>query len=207
MSPRFECKAKAVTSVHRVRTQVVDRLAQPFHRFVSAAARVGFGALAPAPKDKNLRAELRTKIHRPHRFLDGVCANARIVRGKRAVAEHRVVEQVDRRHRHHDAVTPTCGLKVFDNPIPLGRRGVYRNKIVIVEVDAPGPHFGQQRDRVCWRKHGTDRIAERIASAVSYRPETERKFVLRPRSELIRHKVSQDATCASTPPAMLRSAG
>ena len=80
------------------------RFAQPLDRLVGPPARVGLRALASAPEHEDLRAELRAEIHRAHRLLQGVGAHARVVGGERAIAEDRIEEQVDRRHRHDDAV-------------------------------------------------------------------------------------------------------
>ena len=112
MSPRgsfglaSSANLKPYLLIDRVLAEVVDRLAQPLDRFVRPAAGVGFGAFASAPQHEDLRAELRAEIHRAHRLLQRVGAHARVVRGERAVAEHRIEEQVHRRHRHDDAVPP-----------------------------------------------------------------------------------------------------
>ena len=80
------------------------RLAEALDGLVRAAAGVGFRALAAAPEHEHLRAELGAQVHRAHRLLHRVGADARVVGGEGAVAEDRVVEEVHRRHRHDQAV-------------------------------------------------------------------------------------------------------
>ena len=72
----LEREPEAVLLVDRVLAQVVDRLAQPLDRFVRPPAGIGLGALAAAPQHEDLRAELGAEVHRAHRLLHGVGADA-----------------------------------------------------------------------------------------------------------------------------------
>src|ERR1051325_6715450 len=147
--------------------------------FVGPATRVGFGPFAPAPEHEYLRAELRAQIHRAHRLLHRVRADARIVGGERAVAKHRIEEQIHRRHRHDEAVAFARALEVGDDAIALGQSGGDGHEIGGAGVDAPRADLGQQRAGADRRQWIADDVAERIAAAVADGPETERELVLR----------------------------
>ena len=72
-------------------------------------------------------------------------------------------------------------LELADDAIALGRRGVDRHEIVVVQVDAPGADLAEQRHGVDGRQRRPHGIAERVAAAVADGPEAERELVLRAR--------------------------
>ena len=167
----LEREAEAVLLVDRIPAQIVDRLAQPFHRFVGAAARIGLDPLAPAPEHEDLRAELGAEIHRAHRLLERVGAHARVVRREGAVPEHGVEEQADGRHRDDDAgAAAQARLELLHDAVALRGGGVDGDEIVVVQVDAPRTDLGEHRDRVDRRERRPDDVAERIAAAVADGP-------------------------------------
>ena len=189
MSPRgsFGLASSAILKpyllIDRVLAEVVDRLAQSFDGFVWPTARVGLGAFAPAPQHEDLRAELRAEIHRPHRFLNGVRADAIVVGGERTVAEHRIEKEIHGCHRHHDAVVPAGADEVLDDAIAIGRRCIDRYQVVVVEVHAPRARLRQHRHRIGGRQRWAHNVAERVAAPISDRPEAERKLVFWSRCE------------------------
>ena len=58
--------------------------------------------------------------------------------GERTVLECRIGEQVGGRHRHHDAGVGERPREITDDAIALGGRGIDRDEVVVVQVDAPG---------------------------------------------------------------------
>src|SRR5207253_5339062 len=139
------------------------------------------------PQHERAGSKLCADIHGAQRLLQGVRAHARIVGGKCAVPENGIEEQVDGGHRHDDAVALARAGEILHDAIPVGRRRVDRDEIVVVQIHAPGAHVGQHRDRIVgrkWRAHG---VSERIASSIADGPEAERKLVLRARRVLVRH--------------------
>ena len=153
------------------------RVAEALDRLDRVLRRVDFGALASAPEHVGARAQLHAQIHRAHRLLHGVGADAGVVRRERAVLEHRIGEQVGRRHRHRHAGGVERLAEVAHDAVALGGGGVDRHEVVVVEVDAPRAELGEAvhgRHRIERRPH---ELAERIAAAVADGPETEREFV------------------------------
>ena len=98
----------------RVFAEEVDRLAESLDRFDRVLGGVAFDAFAAAPEDVDLRAELRPEIHRPHRLLNRVSADAGVVAGERAVLEDRIGEEIGRRHRDDQAVVLQRLLEILD---------------------------------------------------------------------------------------------
>ena len=184
---RLEGKLETEIALDRVLAQVIDRFAETLDRFVGTPARVGFGALAASPQHEDLRAKLCPEIHRGHRLLQRVRTDPAVVCGKRAIAEHRVVEQVHGRHRHHDAVPFARAGKLLHDPVALGCRRVDWDQIVVVQVDAPRPDLRKHRDGGGRRKRIPDRITEWIAAAVADRPQSKRELVLTTGRVRIRH--------------------
>src|SRR5438046_8690619 len=50
-------------------------------------AGIRLNALAPTPQDENLSAQLRSEIHRAHRFLQGVRPDFRLACGESTIAD------------------------------------------------------------------------------------------------------------------------
>ena len=201
----LERELEAVLPIDRILAEEVDRVAQPLDRFVRRAAGVGFRALASAPQHENAGAKLRAEIHRPHRLLQREGAHAGVVRGERAVAKHRIEEQVDGGHRHDEAMRPAGLLELADDVVAFGGGGIDRHEVVVVQVHAPGARLGQQRDRIVRRQRLAHRVAEGISTAIADRPQSERELVLGPRCVKVRRHVEPCIAraardkCACTP--------
>ena len=73
-----------------------------------------------------------------------------------------------------------AALELAHDAVALGRRGVDRHQIVVVQVDAPRAEFAENGDDVIGRNGGTNGVAKWIATAVAECPEAKRKFVFRP---------------------------
>ena len=157
------------------------RVAEALDRLDGVLGGVYFGPLASAPEHVRARAQLDAEVHRPHRLLERVRADARVVRRERAVLEDRIGEQVRRRHRHGHAVRVERALEVADDAVALGRRRVDRDEVVVVEVHAPGAQLAEPLNRCHRVERRPDELAERIAAAVADGPEPEGEFVGRGR--------------------------
>ena len=173
----FERESKRVPLIARVLAQEVDGVAKPLDGFDRVLRRVDFCAFAPAPEDVGLRAQLHAQIHRPHRLLQGVGAHAGVVRRERAVLEHRIGEQVRRRHRHGHAGGVERLPEIPDDAIALGGGGIDRDEVVVVEVDAIGAELGEPVHRANRIERRPHEFTERIAAAIADGPESERELV------------------------------
>ena len=175
---RFHREAVAVLLVDRVLAEVVDRVAQALDGLVRPAARVGLGPFTPAPEHEDLCPELGAEVHGAQRLLHRVGPHPRIVRREGAVAEHRIVEEVDGGHRHDDAGALAGRLELLDDLVAFGRGGVDRHQVVVVQVHAPRADLAEHGGGVVGRQRRADDVAEGIAAAVADRPEAEGKLVL-----------------------------
>jgi hypothetical protein len=129
---RLERELVTVLLVQRVFAEIVDCFAQSLNGFVRAATSICFNPFTSAPQHKDLRSKFRTQIHCAHGLLHRVGADARVVRRKRAVAEGRIEEEIDRRHRNSNAVFFARSPERMHNLIALGRRSVNGHKVVVV---------------------------------------------------------------------------
>ncbi len=68
-------------------------------------------------------------------------------------------------------------LELAHDAVALGGRGVDRDQVVVVQVDAPGADFAQHGRDVVGRHGGAHGVAEGIAAAVAQRPQSERELV------------------------------
>jgi hypothetical protein len=75
-------------------------------------------------------------------------------------------------------VIVTRFAKLAHDPVALRRRGVDGHEVVVVEVDAPCAHLGEQAHDLDRRARRPDEVAERIAPAMADGPETEGELVL-----------------------------
>src|SRR5262249_28786772 len=175
---RLEREPVVVLLVARVLAEEVDGVPHALHRVERVLGRVRLRPFPAAPHHVDARAELVAEIHRPHRLLQRVGADLRVVRRERAVLERRIGEKIRRRHRNEEAGLVQRLLEVPDDLIPLGRRRGNRHEIVVVEVDPHRAHFRQQVHDPDGRHRLTHRLAERIAAGIADRPEAEGERVL-----------------------------
>src|SRR5262249_1809605 len=175
---RLEREPIAVALVHRIPTEIIDCIAKPLDCLVGPPASIRLDAFSSAPHHEDLRPELSTDIHRLHSLLKSVSSDARIVRGEGAVAKDRIVEEIDRGHRHPEPRFLASSLELAYDAIALGRRRVDWHEIVVVKIHAHGAYFGQQADQLDWRHRGPDGLSERVAPAIADRPQAEREFML-----------------------------
>src|SRR5690606_41841533 len=78
--------------------KVVDRLAEALDGLHRVLGGVDLGALAAAPQDEDLAAQLSREVDGLHRLADRVAADLRHVAGERAILEDGVEEEGDRAH-------------------------------------------------------------------------------------------------------------
>ena len=175
----LERELELVALRDRVLAEEVERVAEPLDRFLRVLARVRLGAFASAPEHVRLGAELDAEVHRAHGLLERVRADARVVARERAVAKHRVAEQVGRRHRHAHAGIAQRLLEVANDLVALGRGRVARHEIVVVQVDAVRAELAELADDLRRRDGRTHGIAERIAPWIADRPQAEGEVVFR----------------------------
>src|SRR5262249_41164862 len=117
----FERETIVVALIDRVLAEEVQSLAVPLQRLARILRGIDFRAFAPAPKDVNLRSELRAEIHRAHRLLQRVQPDARGVRRESTILENRIVEEIRRRHRHLHAGIVERLFELADYPIAVSR--------------------------------------------------------------------------------------
>ena len=185
----LEGEDEVVLPVLDVVGEEVEGVAEALAGLERVLGGVALDALAAAPEDVHLRPELDAEVDGVHRLLQGVGAHPRVVGGEGAVLESGVAEEVGGGHGDHDPGVGQGLLEVLDDLVALGRRGVDRHEVVVVEVDAVGPHLGQQVDDLDRREHRAHRLAEGVAAGVADRPEAERELVLRLGGEGVAHGV------------------
>src|SRR6267142_1955182 len=185
----FQREPEAVLSVDVVFAKIIDRFAKALHSLVWAATGIGFDAFAAAPQYKNLRAQLRTEIHRTHGLLQCVGAHLRIVCGKGTVTKNGVKKQRHRGHRNNEFVFETGFFECAHNSVAFRRSGVDGHQVVVMKIDAPGAHFAEHGNDLDGGNDQANEIAEWIAPPVPDRPEPERKLVFGFRlvSVMVRH--------------------
>ena len=93
----------------------------------------------PAPRPRSIaRIALPIAARRTRRSFDG----------ERAVLEHRLPEQVRRRHADAQAGLLQRGLEAGDDAVALGRGGAVGTRSSSCRLDAPGAELGEPADRV-----------------------------------------------------------
>ena len=97
----LEREAEAVALALGVVHEHVHGLAVALERVARVLGHADLGALAPAPEDVDLAAQLGAEVDRAHRLADRRAPDPAVVGRERAVLERRVAEQV--RGRHADA--------------------------------------------------------------------------------------------------------
>jgi hypothetical protein len=112
-----------------------------------------------------------------HHLRQGEPPHLALVRGERAVLEHRMAEQVRGRRGDHQAGL-LQRLAERGNPLlPLGRRGIEVEHVVVVEVHAVRAQLRELADRPVSRHRRAHRPAEHVYALPPHRPYPERKVV------------------------------
>src|SRR5262252_9122513 len=175
----FQCKLETIAAVDVVLAQVIDSLTEALDCCIGLAACVCLCSVTSKPQDKDLCAELRTQVHSSQGFLQGIGTHFRIVGGKGSITKYGMKSQIDRSHGHMDAVVFAGLLEPPHNAVPLLWCGVNGHQVVIMQIHTPGANLTEHRHNVHGRNDRTYEVAERIATAVSDCPQTERELVLR----------------------------
>src|SRR4029077_6335269 len=152
---------------------------------ISTAAGIGFDAFPSAPEHKNLGAEFGPQVHGAQGLLHGIGAYFGVVGREGAVAENGVVKQIDGSHGEWDFVIGTRSPEFTNNSVSLGGLCVDRDEIVVVQVHSPGSNLPEQCNNIQRGDGGANRISKGVAPTVADSPESERKFVFRPRFVLV----------------------
>ena len=175
---RLEREAQVVALLHHVLAQEVEGLLVAIEGDAYVLGRVGVGALPTAPAHERLGSELGGDVEVGHHLADGVTTHHPVVGGERTLPEHRVVEEVGRGHRAHDARLVERRLEPVDAPPPLTVALAWTEQIVVVERHAPHAelaHLLHEIDRI---GPATGRVAERVTALMADGPEAEREPVL-----------------------------
>ena len=167
---RFQRELVSVTLIDVVFAEEVHGFAQTLDRVIGPPARIGFDSFPSAPKNEDIGSQFCSQIHGLHRFLESVSAYLGVVRGKGSIAEDRIVEQRDRRHRYDDPIFAAGLLEFTDDAITFGAVCVDGNKIVVVQIHSPRSDLCQHGHDLYRRQGGTDCIAEGIATPIPQRP-------------------------------------
>ena len=192
---RLEGEAQLVAAIDHVLAEEVHAVPHARDRGPRIAAGVGLGALAAAPEDVDLGAELDAEIDRVHRLAQRKGAHARVVGGESPVLEDRVTEEIGGGHRNAQASVGDRFLEIAHDPIALRGTRSEGDEIVVVEIDPVGADLPELRDEPARIGDGTHGFAERIAARIPHGPQTESEAVLAPGIETVRrpgsfHRVS-----------------
>ena len=133
---RLEREAQGVPPLTHVLAREVHGLGVAVERGAGVHRRVDFASFTPAPHDEHLGAELHPEVDGVERLRQREASHLHVVRGERAVAEHRLREQVAGGHRHPQAGLVERALEPGDDRVPLGRARAGRHEVVVVEADA-----------------------------------------------------------------------
>ncbi len=174
---RLDREADRVVLLGDVLAEQVKGLLQAVERDPHVLGRTGLRAFAPAPGDVHLGAEVDGEVDVADGLAQRVAAHVPVVRGKRAVLEHRVGEQVRGGHRHAQPGLGQRRAEAADPRGPFGLGGTERDQVVVVEGDAVRAKLGEP-------VHGLDRVegapggvAERVATRPADRPQAEGELV------------------------------
>ena len=155
----------------------VDGLAVAVECAADVLRCVVLGALAAAPHDEGLGAELGTEVELAHRLAHREATHAAVVRGEAAVLEHGRAEQVGGHHRDDEAGVLEALLQAVD--LLLSRRVIRAEveEVVVVEGEAVGAHLLELLEHVNDVEVGAGRAAERVGAVVADGPESEGELV------------------------------
>src|SRR5262245_10142552 len=187
----FERELVAVALRDRIFAEEVHRLAEPLYRLAGVSPRVDLGAFATPPEDVYLRAYFGAEVHRAHGFLNRVKADARVVRGERAVLEDGIGEEIRGRHRDDHPVIAQSFLELADDLVAFGGAGVNRHEVVVVEVDAVSSEFGKAFDDCDGRNRLAGRLSERIAPRIPDRPDAKREVMFLLRLQVVQRELAR----------------
>ena len=157
----------------------VDALGVALVRGVEVLRGVVLGALAAAPHDERLRAQLGGEVDVAEDLAQAVPAHAAVVRGERAVLEDRVGEGVRGDHLHLDARVRQGLAEAVEDAVALGVVGAERDDVVVVEGHVGGAELGEPVDRLDRVEVRPGGVTELVAGGPSDGPQTEREPVLR----------------------------
>ena len=174
---RLDREAHVVALVDRVLREHVDALAVTVERRPDVLGEVDLGALAAAPEDVDLRAELGREVHVPHDLAQRVAADRAVVAGEAAVLEDGVAEQVGRDHRHDETGLGQRALELTDDRVALGAAALRRDEVVVVERDAVRTELGELVHGRHAGHHGAGGLAEQVARLPADGPQTEAELV------------------------------
>src|SRR2546421_8671579 len=149
---RLQSEAHLVPVLHHILAQEVDRIAHTLDRYHRVLPGICFGTFTSTPEDIGGCAQFGTQVNCSHRLLQGKSAYRWIVRGESSIFENRMEEKVRRCHRHDHAIIRERLLELAHNAVTLGRRCIEWNKVVIMQIDAPGPQFREFLHHVNWIK-------------------------------------------------------
>jgi hypothetical protein len=171
-------EADAVALVLGVLRDRVDGLAVAVEGRADVLRRVGLGALAAAPHDERLRAELGGQVDVAQHLAQRVPADAAVVAGEAAVLEDRVGEQVRGHHGHGQTGRVDRLAEQRDPLVALAALGAERDEVVVVQRDAPRAEVGQLVHGLDRVEHRAGRVTERVARLPADRPQAEAEPVL-----------------------------
>ena len=174
---RLEREPKGVALVDGVLAEDVEGFLEAVEGSREILRRIDLGALAAAPEDVGLGAQLGRQVEVAHDLAQREAADVTIVGGEGAVLEDRVAEQVRGEHgRDHAGLLE--GL--LEAPDVLRARGIVRaegDEVVVVEGDAPGAQLGQAIDGLDGVHVRPGGVTEGIAGLPPDGPEAEAELV------------------------------
>ncbi len=175
---RLDREPQVVAAVDDVLAEQVERLLVAVQRGGDVLGRAVLRALAAAPGDVDLGAELGGQVDVAHHLADREPAYVAVVVGEAAVLEDRVREQVGRRGGDHQPGVGEALLEAVDDR----RAGVVvaaeRDQVVVVEVHAVRTDAGEPVEGVDRVHRRTGGLAERVARLPADGPEPERELVV-----------------------------
>ncbi|MDQ1175205.1 hypothetical protein QE430_003512 [Microbacterium testaceum] len=171
-------EADVVALVGDVVAEQVDGLAVALERLADVLRGIVLGALAAAPHDEGLGAELGGEVEVAQHLAQRETTHLTVVRGEAAVLEHGGREEVGGHHRRDDAGVVHRALEAVDLLLTLGVGGAEGEEVVVVEGQAVGAELGELLDGVDDVEGLTRGAAEGVGAVVADGPETERELVV-----------------------------
>ena len=170
-------EADVVALVGDVVAEEVDGLAVALQRGAHILRGVVLGALAAAPHDEGLRAELGGQVQVAQHLAQGEATHLTVVGGEAAVLEHRSGEEVGGDHRDGQPGRFQRALQPVDLRLPLGIGGAEGEQVVVVEGHAVGAELSELLHGVHDVERATSRAAEGVGAVVADGPEAEGELV------------------------------